>query len=51
MEHYGLAPLESASEGQLLPRDEVWMVTHRMLREVPHAGVLWEALLGAFAQA
>jgi DNA-binding transcriptional LysR family regulator len=48
LEHYGLIPLGVIAGPDGWPRDDVWMVTHRMLREVPRVDVLWEALRGAF---
>jgi DNA-binding transcriptional LysR family regulator len=47
--HYGLAPLRTAAGlreavGEL-PEDELYLVTHRALREVPRVAALWEALV------
>jgi DNA-binding transcriptional LysR family regulator len=49
VEHYGLVPLklgaalrESAAEW---PSDEVFLVTHRALRDVPRVRVVWERLV------
>ena len=47
VEHYGLARLELADlePQQRLPRNDVFMVTHRTLRTVPRVRVVWDALL------
>jgi DNA-binding transcriptional LysR family regulator len=49
IEHYGLAPVkiaaglrEAAAEW---PTDELFLVTHRALRDVPRVRVLWDLLV------
>jgi len=54
LEHYGLVPVklgtslrESAAE---LPVDDLYLVTHRALREVPRVRVVWDLLLDRLAE-
>ncbi len=51
--HYGLAPVQvsEALQGDLqtLPKDELYLVTHRALRSVPRIRVVWDRLVAEFA--
>jgi DNA-binding transcriptional LysR family regulator len=48
--HYGLVPVELTSSLRKAcrdwPSDELFLVTHRALRDVPRVRVVWECLLG-----
>jgi DNA-binding transcriptional LysR family regulator len=48
VEHYGLVPLKLAASlresAAAWPADELFLVTHRALRDVPRVRVLWELL-------
>jgi DNA-binding transcriptional LysR family regulator len=49
VKHYGLAPVKLAARlreaAAEWPSDELFLVTHRALRDVPRVRVLWELLL------
>ena len=49
MAHYGLVPLKLAAELQedaaAWPSDELYLVTHRALRDVPRIRAVWDLLL------
>jgi DNA-binding transcriptional LysR family regulator len=51
--HYGLSPIKVAAalkaEAASWPVDELYLVTHRALREVPRVRVVWETLLAELA--
>jgi DNA-binding transcriptional LysR family regulator len=53
LDHYGLVPiafgpkLRAAAAGW--PADELFVVTHRALRDVPRVRAVWDALLARFA--
>lgn len=52
-EHYGLAKLQVSDalqdDLQTLPKDELYLVTHRALRSVPRIQVVWDRLVAEFA--
>ena len=52
VEHYGLArvALGDLEPQERLPRNDIFMVTHRTLRSVPRVRVVWEALLADLEQ-
>jgi DNA-binding transcriptional LysR family regulator len=46
--HYGLIPVETRAalrDDMGWPRDELFLVTHRALRQVPRVRVVWDALI------
>lgn len=49
VEHYGLVPVELAprlrGDAAEWPHDDVFLVTHRALRDVPRVRAVWEALI------
>jgi DNA-binding transcriptional LysR family regulator len=49
-----LAPVRYAKRlapsAALWPRDELWLVTHRALRQVPRVRAVWEALAAAILE-
>jgi len=49
VEHYGLAPIKLGAPlraaGEEWPVDELFLVTHRALRDVPRVRVVWDLLL------
>ncbi|MEM6929103.1 MAG: LysR family transcriptional regulator, partial [Myxococcota bacterium] len=51
VEHYGLARVKLADvePAESLPRNDVFMVTHRTLRTVPRVRVVWESLVSSMA--
>lgn len=53
VEHYGLLPVKFGASlreaASLWPSDELFLVTHRALRDVPRVRVLWELLVAHFA--
>lgn len=54
VEAYGLVPVKIASAlgagAAAWPKGELFMVTHRALREVPRVRVIWQLLLGRLAK-
>ncbi len=53
VEHYGLVPVALAPKLRRAmtpwPRDELFVVTHRALRNVPRVGAVWDFLLDGLA--
>lgn len=53
--HYGLVPVRLApklrASAEAWPRDELYLVTHRALREVPRVHAVWSALVERFGRA
>jgi DNA-binding transcriptional LysR family regulator len=51
--HYGLVPVKLApglrTQAEAWPEDELYLVTHRALREVPRVRVVWELLRSRLA--
>jgi DNA-binding transcriptional LysR family regulator len=51
--HYGLVPLKLGArlrgEAAGWPVDELFLVTHQALRNVPRVRAVWDLLLGRFA--
>ena len=49
VEHYGLVPLKLAAplreSAAQLPAEELFLVTHRALRDVPRVRALWDLLV------
>jgi DNA-binding transcriptional LysR family regulator len=49
VEHYGLVPLKISSalreSAAAWPSDELFLVTHRALRQVPRVRVVWDLLV------
>jgi len=48
LSHYGLVPVKTSAalrDDTGWPRDELFLVTHRVLRQVPRVRVVWEALV------
>ena len=54
MEHYGLMPVKLApklrAQAATWPLDELYLVTHRALRNVPRVRVVWDLLLARLAK-
>jgi DNA-binding transcriptional LysR family regulator len=54
LEHYGLVPVKLAAslraEADAWPTDELYLVTHRALRDVPRVRVVWDRLLERLAE-
>lgn len=52
--HYRLVPIELAAKLRTdaadWPLDDLFLVTHRALRNVPRVKVVWDALVGRFAE-
>lgn len=52
--HYGLVPMKIApalrSEAEEWPADELFLVTHRALRDVPRVRVVWDLLVARLGQ-
>jgi DNA-binding transcriptional LysR family regulator len=54
IDHYGLVPVKLApalrDEAASWPTDELFLATHRALRDVPRIRVVWELLLAQLAK-
>jgi DNA-binding transcriptional LysR family regulator len=54
LEHYGLAPVKLApslrADASTWPTNELYLITHRALREVPRVRAVWERLVARLAE-
>lgn len=54
VEHYGLVVVKTSAtlreEAASMPSDELFLVTHRALRDVPRIRAVWDAIVAKMAE-